>query len=595
MRRIRMWRACQMSFSGPVDTDDNAVPAALRAFFRNRMLEGTGLAVLAVNISLSLALATWSPSDPGLTGSGGSAALNWFGPWGATLSDALMRLLGLGTLGLLAVPTVWAMEMIAHKLPQKPLRRMLAWTIWLLVLTGFLSLLPQPAGLPFAEGLGGAIGSFVSAGLLWILSFGLKGTFAAIVSAVLLGFVSLSAFFWAINHPRINALLLAAIFGERTHDVIDASVGALGHFFYSLVSAFGRARHRLKTDAGAHQDVISSPGMVRRLWAWLFTPAAPAGEARHEPQLPKPRIAKPGRQKKLATEETGGSEEDELDEEDDDENIEDDAEADGEEGEGPRISRSTKQVKQSKGAGKGGRPIVYENFNMPPLSLLAEPKHFGRSEQESDELLEQNARMLESVLDDFGVRGEIINVRPGPVVTLYELEPAPGIKSSRVIGLADDIARSMSAVACRVAVVSGRNVIGIELPNAKRETVYLRELLGSEVFEKTAQSLCLALGKNIGGEPVFADLSRMPHLLIAGTTGSGKSVGINTMILSLLYRMPQERCKLIMIDPKMLELSVYEGIPHLLAPVVTDPRKAVVALKWAVREMEDRYRKMSKL
>jgi S-DNA-T family DNA segregation ATPase FtsK/SpoIIIE len=203
--------------------------------------------------------------------------------------------------------------------------------------------------------------------------------------------------------------------------------------------------------------------------------------------------------------------------------------------------------------------------------------------------------MLEGVLDDFGVKGQIINVRPGPVVTLYELEPAPGIKSSRVISLADDIARSMSAISARVAVVSGRNAIGIELPNSKRETVYLRELLASETFEKTNQNLSLALGKNIGGEPIFADLARMPHLLIAGTTGSGKSVGINTMILSLVYRLTPEQCKLIMIDPKMLELSVYEGIPHLLSPVVTDPRKAVVALKWAVREMEDRYRKMSKV
>jgi S-DNA-T family DNA segregation ATPase FtsK/SpoIIIE len=261
-----------------------------------------------------------------------------------------------------------------------------------------------------------------------------------------------------------------------------------------------------------------------------------------------------------------------------------------------RILRNTKPVKPGKGLSKQ-KPsaIVSRDFNLPSLSLLAEPKHLGRAEELSDEVLEQNARMLESVLDDFGVRGEIINVRPGPVVTLYELEPAPGIKSSRVIGLADDIARSMSAVAARVAVVSGRNAIGIELPNARRETVYLRELLSSEPFEKSAQSLCLALGKNIGGEPIFADLSRMPHLLIAGTTGSGKSVGINTMILSLLYRLPPEKCRLIMIDPKMLELSVYEGIPHLLAPVVTDPKKAVVALKWAVREMEDRYRKMSKL
>src|SRR6202022_4658556 len=182
-----------------------------------------------------------------------------------------------------------------------------------------------------------------------------------------------------------------------------------------------------------------------------------------------------------------------------------------------------------------------------------------------------------------------------PVVTLYELEPAPGIKASRIIGLADDVARSMSAISARVAVIPGRNVIGIELPNAKAETVYLRELLASEAYERTAARLTLVLGKDIGGAPVIADLARMPHLLIAGTTGSGKSVGINTMILSILYRMPPDRCKFIMIDPKMLELSVYDGIPHLLAPVVTDPRKAVLALKWTVREMENRYRKMSKL
>ncbi|WP_445505385.1 DNA translocase FtsK, partial [Microvirga sp. G4-2] len=184
---------------------------------------------------------------------------------------------------------------------------------------------------------------------------------------------------------------------------------------------------------------------------------------------------------------------------------------------------------------------------------------------------------------------------PGPVVTLYELEPAPGTKSSRVISLADDIARSMSAVSARVAVVQGRNAIGIELPNHKRETVYLRELLASADFETTKQKLALCLGKTIGGEPVIADLARMPHLLVAGTTGSGKSVAINTMILSLVYRLAPSECRLIMVDPKMLELSVYDGIPHLLTPVVTDPKKAVIALKWAVREMEDRYRKMSKL
>ncbi|WP_230980146.1 DNA translocase FtsK [Oryzicola mucosus] len=241
-------------------------------------------------------------------------------------------------------------------------------------------------------------------------------------------------------------------------------------------------------------------------------------------------------------------------------------------------------------------PLVGANgFEMPSLQFLSEPKNVARDPSLSQEALEANARRLEGVLEDFGVKGEIIHVRPGPVVTLYELEPAPGIKSSRVIGLADDIARSMSAIAARVAVVPGRNAIGIELPNVRRETVYLREILASKDFENTKAKLALALGKTINGEAVIVDIAKMPHVLVAGTTGSGKSVAINTMILSLLYRMTPEQCRLIMIDPKMLELSVYDGIPHLLTPVVTDPKKAVVALKWTVREMEDRYRKMAKV
>ncbi len=233
---------------------------------------------------------------------------------------------------------------------------------------------------------------------------------------------------------------------------------------------------------------------------------------------------------------------------------------------------------------------------LPPLQLLQMPDAERNAPEELSEAdLQKNARMLEGVLGDFGVEGKITEVSPGPVVTLYELEPAPGIKSSRVIGLADDIARSMSALSVRVAVVPGRNVIGIELPNRKRETVYLRELLMSEAYSASTCKLPLAMGKDIGGSPVVADLARMPHLLVAGTTGSGKSVAINTMILSLLYRYSPRECRFIMIDPKMLELSVYEGIPHLLAPVVTEPKKAVVALKWTVREMEERYRAMSKL
>ena len=258
-----------------------------------------------------------------------------------------------------------------------------------------------------------------------------------------------------------------------------------------------------------------------------------------------------------------------------------------------------KAVVQSSRAQAEAQPSLrfdetHQDFELPPLALLSAPS--GTSGQQlSDEALEENARMLESVLDDYGVKGEIVSVRPGPVVTMYELEPAPGLKASRVIGLADDIARSMSALSARVSTVPGRSVIGIELPNAYREKVFLREIFASREFGDGQQRLPLALGKDIGGAPIVANLAKMPHLLIAGTTGSGKSVAINTMILSLLYKLTPDECRLIMIDPKMLELSVYDGIPHLLSPVVTDPKKAVVALKWVVGEMEERYRRMSKM
>ncbi|WP_394198963.1 DNA translocase FtsK [Litoreibacter albidus] len=258
-----------------------------------------------------------------------------------------------------------------------------------------------------------------------------------------------------------------------------------------------------------------------------------------------------------------------------------------------------KPVAQSKRAEAEAQPALQfedsaSDFELPPLSLLT-PASTVERHVLSDEALEENARMLEAVLDDYGVKGEIVSVRPGPVVTMYELEPAPGLKASRVIGLSDDIARSMSALSARVSTVPGRTVIGIELPNDKREMVVLREILAARDFGDGNQKLPLALGKDIGGDPVVANLAKMPHLLIAGTTGSGKSVAINTMILSLLYKLTPDECRLIMIDPKMLELSVYDGIPHLLSPVVTDPKKAVVALKWTVGEMEERYRKMSKM
>lgn len=235
-----------------------------------------------------------------------------------------------------------------------------------------------------------------------------------------------------------------------------------------------------------------------------------------------------------------------------------------------------------------------DDYQYPSLNLLSRPKEKGGNEISQKEL-DAIARKLEEVLQEFGINGNIVKVRPGPVVTLYELEPAPGIKTARVIGLADDIARSMSAVSVRIAVVAGSNTIGIEMPNTRRETVWLKDLLSDPAFKETKNTLNIVLGKDIGGKNTYADLAKMPHLLVAGTTGSGKSVGVNSMILSLLYRMRPEECKLIMIDPKMLEFSMYNGIPHLLTPVITDPAKAVVGLKWAVREMEERYRKMAQL
>ncbi len=262
------------------------------------------------------------------------------------------------------------------------------------------------------------------------------------------------------------------------------------------------------------------------------------------------------------------------------------------------VQPAARKAQPSQKARAEAQPSLFSenatDYETPPLSLLTSPEAIQRHHLSND-ALEENARMLESVLDDYGVKGEIVSVRPGPVVTMYELEPAPGLKASRVIGLADDIARSMSALSARVSTVPGRSVIGIELPNANREKVVLREILAARDFGDSNMRLPLALGKDIGGEPIIANLAKMPHLLIAGTTGSGKSVAINTMILSLLYKLSPEECRLIMIDPKMLELSVYDGIPHLLSPVVTDPKKAVVALKWVVGEMEERYRKMSKM
>ncbi len=561
-----------MAYENSYDTDDGAIPAGLRRFIRNRMFEFSGLALLASIVAIGLALATWSVDDPSLNHATDQAARNLLGYPGAAIADELMQLLGLGVLPFIAIPMAWVVKFLSHERPEKFIVAILSWIATVFFACGAFAMTPAPSGWSLAAGLGGNSGDIISSGMLSVLALGLKGMFAKIFTCAVCA--------WGAVWSGMRATGLTKS---------DTS-GAMGNFAAWLVRLF----------AGT---IVLLRYLAQRMKNWWKEPKSSAASgdiiSRLAPARANGRNAKRIEPTMERQAKTGGSRlavpEPELDIEDDSDGFDefiDDEEA-------PRVTRDVKEIKMGKKLKKDSqlnlRLTKSNDFELPPLTLLAEPKRSKIAADLSDDVLEQNARMLEGVLEDFGVRGQIINVKPGPVVTLYELEPAPGIKSSRVISLADDIARSMSAISARVAVVQGRNVIGIELPNSKRETVYLREMLASEAFEKTGQNLAFALGKNIGGEPIFADLARMPHLLIAGTTGSGKSVGINTMILSLLYRLSPEQCKLIMIDPKMLELSVYEGIPHLLSPVVTDPRKAVVALKWAVREMEDRYRKMSKV
>jgi DNA segregation ATPase FtsK/SpoIIIE, S-DNA-T family len=549
-----------MAYDPSIDTDDSAVPAAIRRFLRKRVLELSGITLFAGLIAIGLSLASWSVDDPSLNHALDKPASNWLGYPGAVIADELMQFFGLGVLPLIAIPMAWAVRLVGHAGIARPVRTLVLWLAAAVAASGALSCLPNPSSWALASGLGGNVGDVFSSLILTALALGIRGFPAGLLTGLSLMVLALLAGKGALGLGK-------DVLVQRGGSAARAGRQAAGSLFGYLRDVFGSWRQR-RAETRAREASEPRGDILARLAPVKGGIGARKG-ARIEPVLgPRSRA-------EFA---------DEPPFEFEDEQFEDEIEEDV----------VVPKAKPAKAARKP-RKAAADEFELPPLELLAEPKRPSKVHEISEEVLEQNARMLEGVLDDFGVKGQIINVRPGPVVTLYELEPAPGIKSSRVISLADDIARSMSAISARVAVVQGRNAIGIELPNAKRETVYLREMLSSETFEKSSHNLALALGKNIGGEPIFADLARMPHLLIAGTTGSGKSVGINTMILSLLYRMPPDRCKLIMIDPKMLELSVYEGIPHLLSPVVTDPRKAVVALKWAVREMEERYRKMSKV
>ncbi|CAO3410858.1 DNA translocase FtsK [Azospirillum largimobile] len=542
---------------------------AMRAFVVARAREAMGFVLGLFGLLLMVVLGSYDPRDASLNSVPATAGdtHNLFGPPGAYVADLLIQSLGWAAFVIALVPMFWGWRLGAQRKLGNPLFRTVL-ALWGVILVSMaLAGLTDASTDPLAPLPGGSFGQILLRGVGNLFGAEPMVATAAAVGGGLVLFLAAGltigewiASFRALGRGTVNG---AHLIRHGARSGVDA------------LRRHGRnaAQAAVQTASIAVDDALRGDGTSKRKGpsfddAVRVEPLPPAGlDAGPVPLSAAPSAAdKPLRPVPIVTPPKSAAAE------------RDAAKTD------PRQTRLP--------LGEEDGPPGYE---LPPLDLLQAPPTGIRGEQLDEAALQRNAGQLEGVLGDFGVRGEIQKVHPGPVVTLYELEPAPGTKSSRVIGLADDIARSMSAVSVRVAVVPGRNVIGVELPNAKRETVLLRELMAAEGFDKHGGKLALALGKDIGGQPVVADLARFPHLLVAGTTGSGKSVAINTMILSLLYRLPPERCRFIMIDPKMLELSVYEGIPHLLTPVVTDPKKAVVALKWTVREMEDRYRNMSKL
>ncbi|PJB68972.1 MAG: cell division protein FtsK [Alphaproteobacteria bacterium CG_4_9_14_3_um_filter_47_13] len=524
------------------------LPDHVQVFLARRLIDGMALFLIGVGFALLAAMISYSHADPSWNTA--SAATpeqieNWLGLPGAYMADMLLQTLGLGGGVIAVILLLWGIRIgVRHNI--SPLWKRFSGAIVTVILASiaFARLPTGDWGLnPYAGGSGGTIMLDALAGLG--KSYMPENVHMAV--ALITGFL---AFLGLAYTVAVSWREWKFCFSMIRLMIVNTS-----HFtLYQVNSFYDWIQHYGDPD-------YESPVRSRR-----------------EPKVSAPLQIKMKRLPSLS----------------------EDRDEDEEEIFVPSAKKSAaiRVVSPPKATG-AGKPNNYTlsggEWELPPVELLQEVPEEDLEDQLDEAALRKNAELLQTVLADFNISGEIVSIHPGPVVTLYELEPSPGTKTSRVISLADDIARSMAALSVRCAVIPGRNVIGIELPNKVRQTVYLRELLETRAVQKTNAHLPLILGKDISGQPIVADLAKMPHLLIAGTTGSGKSVAINTMVLSLVYNLPPEKCRLIMIDPKMLELSVYDDIPHLLAPVVTEPGKAVVTLKWTVQEMENRYRAMSRL
>ena len=564
------------------------IPSRSANFLKEKLKQFLGLFLCSLGISLVVILVSYDPTDPSFRSATSSSAKNIFGSFGSYIADPLHLAVGFSSYGLSLICFVWSWRFVFRKAADNFISRIIFTPVTIAVLSIFCAAHPVPDNWAFSYGLGGVFGDNALSLILelkvieiniWLkvttvgLAVSTVSLLAHTLGLTLKEFNKIIRSFlhslWSILYIMVSALIKLknnkpnTFLTNTAQDNLDldsnsnfsiAEERIKSKINSAIVTRKNKiSQNRSENDINPNDDVFQMPSLGG------VTKSSSLPELNLSPEVTRKRTTLFGRIHK------------------------------------PEFKTPVK----SKMALQEEQPTLQfepaeANYATPALSLLESPTAVIRLNL-SDDALNENARMLENVLDDYGVKGEIVSVRPGPVVTLYELEPAAGLKASRVIGLSDDIARSMSALSARVSTIPGRSVIGIELPNADREKVLLREILSSRVYGDSKYQLPLALGKDIGGETIVTNLAKMPHLLIAGTTGSGKSVGINTMILSLLYSLTPDQCRLIMIDPKMLELSVYDGIPHLLSPVVTDPKKAVVALKWAVSEMEDRYRKMSKM